>query len=412
MSLFWLVTAAMAAAAVAFVLVPLLRPRAARGPSESQANLEVLRGHRREIEADIAAGTLPADAREEALADLVGRAADDLVEPARREHPAAGPWPIAAAVAVALPVLAFGIYIAIGSPGALDARSRSAAGDPRIDAQQIAAMVESLAAKMKERPDDPKGLALLARSMASLERFQESADAYARLIKLVPPDAALLADYADVLAMAQGRKLAGRPSELIREALRLDPRHPKALALAGSAAEEAGELAASIGYWQALAAQLEPGSPDAREVDQIIDELRARTRAGPLAGLPAIAPDRAAVAASGAVSGSVSLAPEIKARLKGDETVFIFARAEGSGPRAPLAVIRASARELPMRFALDDSQAMAPGMTISSAASMRIEARVSQSGDAMPRSGDFVGASAVVRPGARDVTVLVDKVLP
>jgi cytochrome c-type biogenesis protein CcmH len=111
------------------------------------------------------------------------------------------------------------------------------------------------------------------------------------------------------------------------------------------------------------------------------------------------------------VTGSVALAPEIASRVSGGETLFIFARSEG-GPRVPLAVVRATASELPMKFALDDSQAMAPGVNLSSAQSVRIEARVSRSGNAAPQPGDLAGTSAVVKPGARDVKIVIDKVVP
>lgn len=417
MVVFWFLAAAMAVIAAAFVVVPLLRGRPAAGPTEAQANLEVLRGHRREIEADIATGTLPAEAREEALAELVGRAADDLADaPEAPASPGAGskPWPVAVTAGVVVPALAFAIYLAVGSPGAADPALAKAPS--QLDEHQIVAMVDSLAAKMKERPDDAQGWALLARSLASLERFREAAQAYEHLAKLVPPDAQVLADHADTLGMAQGRSLRGRPAELIRQALEIDPAHRKALALAGTAAAEAGDFAAALGHWQKLASVLPADSEDARQVEQILEEVRQQAKAAGVTTPPAVAkataPKAAAAPAStGLVSGSVAVAPEIASRLSGTETVFIFARAE-SGPRAPLAVVRAKARELPMKFALDDSQAMAAGMNISSAGAVRIEARVSRSGEATPRSGDFVGASAVVKPGARDVAVVVDKVVP
>jgi cytochrome c-type biogenesis protein CcmH len=65
-----------------------------------------------------------------------------------------------------------------------------------------------------------------------------------------------------------------------------------------------------------------------------------------------------------------------------------------------------------MNFALDDSQAMAPGVNISSASAVRIEARVSRTGNVIPQSGDLVGTSAPVKPGARGVKIVVDQVVP
>ena len=417
MALFWTLAVLMTVVALAFVLVPLLRPRPAASPSRMEANLDVLRGQRREIDADIANGTLPADEREHALEELVGRADQDLVEPeamAAMPQPTGGPrpWKMAAVVGVALPALVFGIYLALGNPAATDARLAAAAASTP-DEKQIVQMVEALAVKVKQRPDDVQGWALLARSMGSLGRFNESAEAYAHLAKLVPDNADVLADYADALGMAQGRTLAGKPAEIIQQALRVDPKHRKSLALAGTVALDAGDLPNAARYWQALAAELPPGSADEAQVQGVLGEIRQRAAA---AGkpLPAPAANVAATsskAAGTSVSGSVSVAPGIAARIAGDESLFVFARAE-NGSRVPLAVIRSTARELPLRYALDDSQAMAAGMTISSTAAMRIEARVSKSGSAAPQPGDLVGSSTVVKPGARDVKVVIDKVLP
>ena len=417
MAVFWFLATLMTVVALAFVLVPLLRGRAINAPSRLEANLEVLRGHRREIEADIASGTLSAESREEALAELVGRAQDDLAAQPAATAPARKPWIVAAAATLSVPALAFGVYLAVGNPAASESKAVVASSTPPTDAQ-IVSMVESLARKVRDRPEDAQGWALLARSMASLGRFQESADAYAHLAKLVPDDAQVLADYADALGMAQGRTLAGRPAELVKSALRIDPKNRKALALAGTAALDAADFAGAMGYWQRLAAELPAESADRAQVQAILGEIGERAAAAgkPLRAPPklASAPAAASNAASGsikAVSGSISIAPGVAAKVSGEETLFIFARSEG-GPRVPLAVIRASARELPRKFALDDSQAMAPGMNISSAESMRIEARVSKSGNATPQPGDLVGISAVVKPGARDVKVVVDKVLP
>src|SRR6185437_4687549 len=136
---FWALAAGMTAVALAFILVPLLRPRAVRGPSVEDANLEVLRGQRREIESDVAYGTLPADARDEALADLVARARADLAPSAPLPAPGTRrPWAAAAGVAVAVPALAFGMYLAVGTPEATDRARVGHEGGQLTDAQIVA----------------------------------------------------------------------------------------------------------------------------------------------------------------------------------------------------------------------------------------------------------------------------------
>jgi cytochrome c-type biogenesis protein CcmH len=131
--------------------------------------------------------------------------------------------------------------------------------------------------------------------------------------------------------------------------------------------------------------------------------------AAPAAALAKAAPPAAPAGKS--VSGVVTIAPEVASKITGTDTLFVFARAEG-GPRAPLAVLRGSAKQLPLRFALDDTMAMSPQWSLSRASDVRIEARVSKSGNAAPQSGDVVGTSDVVKPGAKDVRIVIDKVLP
>ena len=432
MVVFWILATCMALVALGVVLVPLLRTRnEVAGPTSRDATLEVLRGQRQEIEADIAAGSLPVEAREEVLAELVERAGVDLpsdpATPKRNAAPPGKPWIAAATLAVAIPALAFGLYAAIGSPSATDPKTLQAPAAAASHDKELVGMIESLARKVRERPDDARGWELLARSMMSLGRYAEAVEAYQHLAKLVPNDAQVLADYADALGMTQGRSLLGKPREIAEQALAVDPKHPKALALAGTAAMDAREWVPAMGYWQRLAAVVGPDSPDATQLRAIMDEVRQR--AGPGASFPA-APQLAqapsakptvpanaaapakpgAPAAANAISGSVTLAPGI-AKLNGGEHLFILARAEG-GPRVPLAVVKLPANVLPYQFALDDSQAMAPGMNISSFQAVRIEARVSRSGDVKPQPGDLVGMSEVVKPGARGVKVLVDKVVP
>ena len=416
MAVFWTLAGLMTAVALAFVLVPLLRARPPAGPSAMEANLEALRGQRRELEADIAAGVVAAEAREQVLDELLHRADADLAAAPPAVVPDRGkPWIAVAAAALGIPALAFGLYLAIGTPVAMDPRAASAAGGETMDQKSVEDLVAKLAVKVRERPDDARGWSLLARSTAALGRFEESAKAYEHLATLVPDDAQVLADYADSLGMAQGQKLAGKPFELVKKALAIDPANKKALALAATASMELGRNAESISYWERLAAALPPGSDDEKEVQEVLGELRRKTGGAPsLAAAPkAAAPAKAAAApaAGKSVSGVVTVAPEVASRIQAGDTLFVFARAEG-GPRAPLAVLRGSAKELPLRFALDDSMAMSPQWSLSGASDVRIEARVSKSGNAMPQPGDVIGSSSVVKPGARDVRIVLDKVLP
>ncbi|MEP7208514.1 MAG: c-type cytochrome biogenesis protein CcmI, partial [Casimicrobiaceae bacterium] len=112
-----------------------------------------------------------------------------------------------------------------------------------------------------------------------------------------------------------------------------------------------------------------------------------------------------------AVAGTVSLDPKLAARARPDDTMFVFARA-ADGPRMPLAILKRQVKDLPLRFKLDDSMAMAPNATLSSAAQVVVGARITKSGAAMPQSGDLEGYSAAIKPGAASVDIVIDRVVP
>jgi len=390
MTLFWLAGAALAAVVLGLVLRPLIFRGSKSSVSRPEANLSIYRDQLRELDADLAAGTLAQADYERARREIEARLLEDVAlapEPA----PARGGRALVAAIAVAIPAAALGVYLLVGSPGALSLQS-----EHQMNAQQLEAMVERLAARLRENPDDVEGWKLLGRSYGALGRFPEAVDAYVKAATRAPRDAQILADLADVLAMSRGQRLQGEPEKLVLRALELDPQNLKALALAGTAAFERKDFAAAVRYWQRMLPLVAAASEDARSIQASIAEAQSFLKPG--------------AASVAALKGSVRLAPELKAKASPDDTVFIFARA-AQGPPMPLAVKRAKVRELPLEFALDDSMAMAPGMQLSGFPRVVVGARVSKSGSATPQPGDLQGASPAVANDASSVTVVIDSVV-
>jgi cytochrome c-type biogenesis protein CcmH len=397
MTLFWLVGAVAAAAVIAWVLRPLLTRKMAAPPSRAAANVAIYRDQLRELDADLAAGTLAREDYERARAELEARALRDAGQPAA---PAVRPsgrgfaWALAGAV----PLAAVALYVLVGNPGAIDR-------DAQLHASraQVEAMVERLAARLRENPDDVNGWKLLGRSYGVMGRYGEAADAYAKAAVRAPRDAQLLADLADVLAMARGQSLQGEPEQLALRALEIEPGNLKALALAGSAAFERKDYAAAAKQWERMLAYVEPNSEDARAIQQNVAE--ARSLAGEKPSTPK--PTSPTPSLSSGLRGTVSLSPKLKDKASPEDTVFVFARA-AEGPPMPLAVARVRVRDLPYRFALDDSMAMSPALKLSAFPQVVVTARVSKSGAATAQPGDLQGASAPVANDAAAVSVVID----
>jgi len=401
--LFLVIAAAMVAIAVGCVLVPLLARRAHAGPAPEAANLAILRDQLAELEADVARGVLATERYEQARSELERRALDETQgdsAPASPPRPASA-W-TAAVLAAGIPVGAVVFYLVVGAPSALLGQR-----DPghEVTRERVEQMVAGLAARLEKAPDDPDGWRVLGRSYSVMGRYPEAARAYERAVALVPGDAGLLADYADALAMAQGRSMAGKPLELVNRALELDANQWKALALAGTAALERNDHAQAVAYWERLRKVLPPGSGMEESVEASIAEARA------LAGAKPAPKPKARATASARVAGRVSLAQGLAARAAPTDTVFIFARA-ASGPPMPLAVLRKQVRDLPLEFTLDDTMAMAPNLKLSDFPEVIVGARVSRSGSATAQSGDLRGQSKPVKVGTTGIAVVIDAAIP
>ena len=404
MTLFWVLSALLAGVALWFIVPPLIARRASGPLSRRTANIEIYRDQLRELDADMRAGTLAAEHYEKARTELEARLLED-VEGGREPSGAAQPSrAMAIAVAVLIPVGALAIYFAVGTPAALVAGDAAVPGAPHAaDMKQLEVAVEKLAARLKDSPEDTEGWIMLARSYKLFSRFGEAAQAYAQAVTRQPRDAQLLADYADVLAMAQGRRLQGEPEAIIARALEVDPRNLKALALAGSAAFEKKDYAGAVAHWERMLPLVPADSEEARGVQGSIAEARALGGGGITQPPPAMA---AAPAVKGSVSGTVALAPEFAGKVAPQDTVYIFARA-ANGPRVPLAILRRQARELPVAFTLDDTMSMAQGMTLSNFPRVVVGARISRSGSATSQPGDFEGITAPVSNTATGLAVTI-----
>lgn len=425
MTTFVIIAALLTGLALAAILLPLLRkPRQDSSAEATDLSLRVLREQLGELESECRAGTLDAAQYEKECAEIERRAIEDGSAPAAAPADRRRTW-LAVATAIAVCVGAVGLYATLGTPAAFQPAPTAAGGGQNAHAvspQQIQAMVAKLAERLQDNPNDGEGWLMMARSYNALGRYPEAAAAYGRAFSLLPPDAQHLADYADTLAMAQGRRLAGEPENIIARALAADPRNVKALALSGSAAFERQDYARAGAEWRKVLEVVPADSPIAGRIANSIADADQRAGGGlapaavrpvaapspPVAPAPGAAP---AGASSSAIAGVVSVDPALRSRAAEGDTVFIFARAV-AGPRMPLAIKRVTVRDLPARFVLDDSMSMPGGPKLSTQKQVIIGARISKTGSATPGPGDLEGFSEAVATGSSDVRVTISKAVP
>lgn len=412
---FFLLAALMTVAALALVVVPLLRRRGATAGPDMRAL--------RALDQAQAAGVISAEeyAAKRAALPEVTTAAGAPNRPA---------FVTVLLVALLLPLSAIVLYRTIGTPEALDPTALTAAAPGGEHGMSMDQAVAGLVAKLEQNPDDATGWALLGRAYQAMQRFAESRDALERARRLQPEDRDLQVEYAQALALASPeQRIDGESRRLLDEVVAADPNHQRALWLIGISEYQAQRYAEAIAIWERVLPQLPAGSNVARSIQDRIAEARrlgnlpapagaepgdanAGVTAAPADGSPSSPAPAQAAAAGPRLTVEVSLDPALADRLAPDATLFVFARA-AEGPPMPLAIQRLSAAQLPLTVTLDESNGMLPNMKLSMFPTIVVGARVSRSGQAIAQSGDLQTLSAPLEVTRTEPIVLkIDQVVP
>ena len=423
MTLFWVVAVFLIIAALLFLLPPLvMRGNGQREAVRDTLNVEIAKDKIAELDADLRTGVLSQDQYQRAREELERSLLEDVGGSAARAIPTAAANASlisAVVVAIAIPAITIALYQNVG--GGFAAIHPELA-QPVVNTESHQGTIETMVTQLKERlennPKDAEGWSMLGRSYYFLKRYNDAAQSYGKAVEIMgetEPD--VLADYADTVAMASGRSMKGKPYELVKKALTLQPFHEKSLWLAGSAAHEEKDYPNALGYFEKLMQVFPPGSENYEQMKINIGELKAlMAQSGtPVpTTTPAAASARTPAGSGGAakITGTVKLNPALAANAAPTDTVFIFARA-AQGPRMPLAIVRKQVKDLPITYTLDDSLAMNPAMKLSSFQQVVVGARISKSGNAIPQSGDLQGQSETITLGdSKPVDIVINAVTP
>ena len=439
MTSFWVISGIFIVTALLFIVPTLLRNRDVQHENleHDAVNITVYRDQLAELDKDLENDILTQEQYNKSKLELQQRMLQDvpeeekmIIKTNKRIHNIA----LSTFITLVLPLAAIFLYLVIGDTRGLLPQAqlanaaqmnRGGGNESPAGHDNFSSVLENLIARLKDNPNDIEGWIMLGRTYAIMERYTEASNTYAKLVELVPDNPQILSDYADVLAMKNQGSLAGKPTELIHAALRIDPQYPKALALAGTAEFEQKKFAQAAEHWEKLLAVIPADSQLAKSVKDSIDEAKSlasgnkviasasqENKAPQQISNQSEKPVEAATPSSAiAISGQVTINENLASKASPNDTLFIYARAK-TGPKMPLAILRLKASDLPATFTLTDDMAMTPTMKMSSFPEVVIEARISKSGQAVPASGDLQGFSQPVKIGNNNIAIVIDKQIP
>ncbi len=434
MLLFILCTSSLVAIALWFIGPILFSQKKLNQVDLEQENLEIARQRMAEVSSQLSADTdSPRDSEllgqskmdSDIQLELEATLLDDIKGPDYNLS-GVGSASVRSGIAVLLgiPIATILLYGLLGNPqwnnppvatAQTQHQSQSGTATQNTNAGSLDTLIVGLEQSLRDNPDNIDGWALAGRTYMSLSQFDKAENAYARLNQLSGDDPTVLAAWADASLMVNGNIYTADISSRILRALELDPLQGNALWIAGIGSMSIGKNRAALNYLNQLLPLLENDSEASRQVNNIIAQIKSSQSAlgesetGQPEPLPSESTGVVAAENSRVIQVSVELDPALQNQLKGNELVFVFARAP-NGPPFPLAVARLTVNDLPTQLKLDDSMSMMPGQNISSVDEVAITARVSRSGNPIAQSGDFTSQATVsVTEGSPSVALTINQ---
>ena len=299
----------------------------------------------------------------------------------------------AAAIVVVVAISA-AVYSQIGTPNAESTRG---------EVPSVEEMVASLAARLRENPDDLAGWKMLGRSYLQLRDFPAAIAAFERAVEMESRnDGQTLVDLGEAVLMQDGATISGRAGDLFESAIAIAPSNPKALFYSGLAAIDRGDAELAASRWEALLATSPPP-----EIEDVLRQRIAEWRGEPVRQVEREAAEKPGTV----VSVNVALGDAAAGAVSSGATVFIIAR-DPAQPSPPIAAVRRTVGELPAAVPLSDADAMIPGRVPSAFGELEIVARVSMSGQPVAQSGDWFGQQVVAPAASDSVEIVIDQQVP
>ncbi len=235
---FWITSALMALAVLAMLALPFLR-RPRKALARAEYDLAIYKDQMRELEEDEAAGLISpqeaASARNEIARRILSadnarrKAAEALGEKGSGFERTA----VMALALIAVPGMAYGLYLQKGHPGMPDmpiaSRAQRVAAAPHhgLGAKDIAALVKKVEDRLAANPDDIQGWLSLAPVYSRRGQYAKAANAYRNILRLnANAGADIWNAYGEALVYAHDGALTPKAREAFSRALKLAPRNP------------------------------------------------------------------------------------------------------------------------------------------------------------------------------------------
>lgn len=413
----WLAIAVLTFVAMLFMLVPVLRYKqgAMMVPLESrrQKNREVFEQRQLELEQEVADGLIAREDMQQ-LKTEAQRAFMRDMEALEKDSGTSVRMPAGKLIpllfVLLVPVLSLLIYQHWGAsqdlalPELLNRISASETAEEQT--MLFTELADELQARFERKPDDLQSAFMLGTLYEELERYDDAVAVFTRMVNQLESGldkATVLGQLARSQYQRDKSTLTPAVQSTIDEALQLNPNEISIMAILANDAFQRDDMAAALGYWRRQLSSATPGSRDATALRQVISMVEA--------SMPEQAQQTPAAVSGATITVTINIDPALADQLGDKQSLFIYVR--NPEVRPPLVAQNLAIPDFPFTITLDNAMSMT-GMTLESAPTLIVGARVSASGNAIAQSGDLqtVTEPFVLADLQGPVILTIDQLVP
>ena len=333
-----------------------------------------------------------------------------------------GSWKLVLTIGLVLMVSSYALYNHMGNPEAIHYIPQKISNDqantqqtgqalPQISMQEAIAQLE---ARLLKNPDDVDGQMLYARSQISLKNYAKAVSAYRKANALATNESVIMTELAEAIALANNNhSFLGEPEQLLTQAVKLEADNQKALWLLGMVNYEKNNLQKTNELWSRLYDLMSDQAAKQQLNEQL---LEIRNKLGIDSSLStadaSIANDTSSQTASKEqLTITISITPELLQNLENKQALLYVYSKASSGMPMPIAVIRKpiAQNNFPISIQMNDSNSLQANRKLSDFDSIKLGARISFSGNAMPQAGDLQSQELTIDlPSDKAIELLID----
>ena len=234
--------------------------------SDDDSNIHINKQRQNELEADRSSGLIEDKYFKEAKEEIISTLASEL-KINESNNLEINPLIWSLSIALFIAILSLSLYSQLAPKIIPNSFSQSS------DSLSMTESLDTLKEYLIHNPEDFSAWKMLGMTQVAIGDLDDSINSFENAFKINPDDIDLLLQYSSAIAAKQAGEFLGRPQELIKKALTLDPQSIQVLYFAGVVAAHQSDFDVAKEFWEKALYLMPDSHPDRSIIEEAVETI-------------------------------------------------------------------------------------------------------------------------------------------